>query len=299
MNKKISTLAFAAIFSFSESTFAVPLIGADLSNFSILAGDYITYGANTPVNGTIGAVNYITSGIENQSSLLYVNQPNVLSGLSDLVNAKSALNNMSLGNALSNTLSGNNTFTPGVYTASSLTTDALANITLDGQGQINPYWVFNITDNLSTGAGTQVNIINSGSGGGVFWNTGGYASLGANTTFLGTLLSGSYISLGEGAINPCGSSFSSSYVSVGNGITGSSDCSSSGTWSGSFNALSGGLDIVDGIAVASVAAVPEAQTSALWLAGLGLMSFITRRLKPTQASLNLDSLNLSKSCMIL
>jgi hypothetical protein len=296
MNKKISTLAFAALFSFSESTFAVPLIGADLSNFSILAGDYITYGANTPVNGTIGAVNYITLGIENDSS--HVNSVNVLSGLTDLVSAKSALNNMSQGNAISNTLSGNNTFTPGVYKASSLTTYALANITLDGQGQINPYWVFNITDNLSTGAGTQVNIINSGSGGGVFWNTGGYASLGANTAFLGTVLSKGYISLGEGAINPCGSSFSSSYVSVGNGITGSSDCSSIGTWSGSFNALSGGLDIVDGIAVASVAAVPEAKTSALLLAGLGLMSFITRHLKPTQASLNLDS-NLSKSCMIL
>ncbi len=297
MNKKISILAFAALFSFSERIFAVPLIGTDLSTFSILAGDYITYGANNPVIGTIGAVSYITLGSENDSS--HVNSINVLSGLTDLLNAKSALTNMSPGNALSNTLSGNNTFTPGVYTASSLTTDALANITLDGQGQINPYWVFNITDNLSTGAGTQVSIINSGSGGGVFWNTGGYASLGANTTFFGTLLSGGYISLGEGAINPCGSSFSSSYVSVGNGITGTSDCSSRGTWSGSFNALSGGLDIVDGIAVASVAAVPEAETSALWLAGLGLMSFITRRLKPTRASLNVDSLNLSKSCMIL
>lgn len=166
MKNKISTLAFAALFSFSESTFAVPLIGADLSNFSILAGDYITYGANNPVNGTIGAVNYITLGID--SDISHVNSVNVLSGLTDLLNAKSALNNMSQGIALDNTLSGNNTFTPGVYTASSLTTDALANITLDGQGQINPYWVFNIATYLSTGAGTQVKIKKAGSGGGVF-----------------------------------------------------------------------------------------------------------------------------------
>ena len=77
MKSKISTIVFAALFLFSESTFAVPLIGADLSNFSILAGDYITYGANNPVNGTIGAVNYITLGID--SDISHVNSVNVLS----------------------------------------------------------------------------------------------------------------------------------------------------------------------------------------------------------------------------
>jgi hypothetical protein len=281
MKNKISTIAFAALFSFSTSIFAVPLIGADLSNFSILAGDYITYGANNPVNGTIGAVNYITYGIQNDIS--HVNSVNVLSGLTDLVNAKSALNNMSQGIALDNTLTGNNTLTPGVYSASALTTAAGSSITLDGQGQINPYWVFNIATYLSTGAGTQINIINAGSGGSVFWNTGGYASLGANTSFLGNLLSGAYISLGDGAINPCGSSFSSSYVSVGNGFIGSSNCGGSGTWSGSINALSGGLEILDGVAVAYVQAVPEADTSAMLLMGAGVMGFIARRRKQVAA----------------
>lgn len=97
------------------------------------------------------------------------------------------------------------------------------------------------------------------------------------------MLSGAYISLGDGAINPCGSSFSSSYVSVGNGIIGSSGCGGSGSWSGSINALSGGLEILDGVAVAYVQAVPDPETYGLWLVGLGVMGFMARLRKQVTA----------------
>jgi len=278
--RTLLALAFS-LSLFSIHAFAIPLIGVDLASFSILSGGYISYGAETSVNGSIGAISYITPGNLGPSSSLYLNTPSVTSGLAELLDAKSALNNMVAGALLSTTLSGNNTFTPGVYSASDLTTAAGSLLTLDGNGEVNPYWVFNIVTYLSLGEATQIHIINAGSNSGVFWNTGGYASLGANSSFLGTLLSSGYISEGAGASIPCGSAYSLSYVSVGAGATvGSGICESIGSWAGSITSLSGSLDIINGVAFSSIfSAVPEADTSAMLLMGVSFMGLIARRRK--------------------
>jgi hypothetical protein len=290
MKNKHLKIAVAAALTFASLpalVLATPLIGTDLASYSILAGGYLSYGAGTTVNGNVGAVTYIDPvyAMGTNSSVDLIKSPNVIQGLAELSNAKSALNNMGTGTALLTTLGGNNTFFSGVYSAADLTTAAGSIITLDGRGELNPYWVFNITNYLATGAGTKINIINTGANGGVFWNTGGYASLGASTELLGTVLSTGYISIGAESKLLCGSSYSSSYVSVGAGVnTGSSACNGTGTWVGSTNSLSGGLDIVDGIAVSSlITAVPETETLDMVLTGICLIGLIIRRRKNKQA----------------
>ena len=330
--KKIKLLFLLAAFYYSSHALATPLIGTELASFSVLAGSYATYGANTTINGNVGAVGYITAGanamaLNNYSgaaitygagaSSLSTNAVGAIT-IGELANAgavgndmssleialtqfnaaKSALNNMENGRVLDATVSGNMLLTPGLYISSGLTTAAGTIITLDGKGMINPYWVFNINTYLVTGANTEVQFAAGTTNASVFWNTGGYTTLGANTSLLGVVLSSEYIVGGAGATIACGNAFSLSYVGVGaDGATSASDCA------GSFKGMSGGLQIVNGIAVASPVSeesevsqtsqaseasqaslvslpeLPEPNSYALLLVGLGMMGVVTRRRK--------------------
>lgn len=101
------------------------------------------------------------------------------------------------------------------------------------------------------------------------WNTGGYSSLGASTTFLGALLSGSYVSLGAESKTSCGTILATSYVSIPAGINiKSSNCAATETWAGSVNGLSANLNIVDGV----VSSIPEPESYLIFLAGLSLIA---------------------------
>lgn len=280
---KLNMLVSAAVVAIAAAATpitasATALLGNELASFSILAGGYATYGAGAIVSGKIGAVGYVVGGAGSSSGGDFTNTPVVATALSQLTSAQSALNAMTTTNTLFPTLSGNVTFNPGVYSASALTTAAGSVLTLDGGGANNPTWVFNIPTYLVTGAGTQIKIVNAGSGASVLWNTGGYASLGAGTNFLGTILSGAYISEGAGTTMGCGNTYAQSYISVpvGSNVT-SSNCLGTGTWAGSPKGLGMGLDITNGIAVA---AVPEPQTYALLMLGLGVVAFRVRRNKP-------------------
>lgn len=272
---------------------AAALLGPELASFSTLAGGYATYGAGALVSGQVGAVTYVVGGAGSSSGGDVVNTATVATALSQIATAQSALKAMTTDVILLPTLSGNVTLIPGVYGATALTTAAGSILTLDGGGANNPIWVFNIPTYLVTGASTEIKIINAGAGASVLWNTGGYTTLGASTNFLGTILAGTYISQGAGSTMACGNTFALSYISIpaGANVT-SSHCAGSGSWAGSVNGMGTGLDIVNGAAVASVmsvpgggmsdlvvSGVPEPETYALLLAGLGVLAFKVRRNK--------------------
>lgn len=253
------------------------------------------------VSGKVGAITYVVGGAGSLSGGDSVNTATVATALSQIATAKSALNGMQTDTTLLPTLSGNVRLTPGVYGAAALTTAAGSVLNLDGGGAESPIWVFNIPTYLVTGANTEIKITNAGAGASVFWNTGGYTSLGASTNFLGTILAGTYISQGAGANLACGNTFAMSYISIPAGSdVKSSDCAGSGSWAGSVRGMGVGLDIVNGVAVAaistlaakgmglgldsvngpavaSVSAIPEPETYALLLAGLGVLAFKARR----------------------
>jgi len=260
------------------------------------AGAVGTTGANSTVKGnfetrlagTIGAVarvdgNFNVGGVRAQSASASVGGTNGatnLAGMDAMAGAmqssfstakaqldagKVALSAMGTGTGLAATMTTNSTFAAGVYSAASWSTTAGTTLFLDGQNKADQTWVFNIADILATGANSKVQLINAGANAQVFWNTGGYASLGADSTFLGTVLATTYISVGANAVvsnlgaSACGGLFSAaSYVSIGAGAqVGSSGCS----------AFTSGI----------TAAVPEPETYALFLAGLGLVATCARR----------------------
>lgn len=275
-------IACACAPAYAQTTSSpVPLFGTDLAGFSMLAGGYATYGAGATVSGNVGAMTYVVGGADSKSGGDYTGTPAVSAALEQLASAQSALKNMGAGTVLAPTMAGSVTLAPGVYSASALTTAAGSTLTLDGGGALNPVWVFNIDTYLVTGALTTIQLSNAGDAASVLWNTGGYTSLGASTSLIGSILSGAYISQGAGASVACGNAFAASYISVPAGANvQSSNCAASGSWDGSVKGMGSGVEIVDGVASAMVmSAVPEPETYAMLLAGLGLLGFIMRRRK--------------------
>jgi hypothetical protein len=98
------------------------------------------------------------------------------------------------------------TLAPGVYSSSS-TMNLTGTLTLDGGGNANALWVFEVGSALNTASSSVVNVINTGAGAGVFWvlPTGsGSAVLGSNSTFLGNILANQSISVSTNVSDPCG-----------------------------------------------------------------------------------------------
>ena len=215
----------------------------------VWSGGSASIGAAATVGGAVGATASITvaaggsvgsrqtlssSPIDATASTEAI-RTTVSSDAQQVMDAQSALTRMGSGTALAPTITTNLTLNSGVYSAASLSTAAGTTLYLDGQGLDDQYWVFNITDILATGALTNVMLINSGANSSVIWNTGGYATLGANSTFVGIILASNYISVGahatlSGVGNSCGGLYSAaSYVSIGDtSFVGGDGCGGTG-----------------------------------------------------------------------
>jgi hypothetical protein len=78
---------------------------------------------------------------------------------------------------------------PGVYTSGATMMIATgATLTLDGQGDPNAVWIFQIGSALTVGTGAEVKLINGAKAANVFWAIGSSSTLNANVKFKGTVL---------------------------------------------------------------------------------------------------------------
>jgi hypothetical protein len=245
-------------------------------NGNFLSGGAGTTGANSIITGSLKAGGVVTQGegatagsvgiptLADTTILQNAMTSKMALVKGQVVAAQSALTSMGTGTALAATITVDTIFNAGVYSAASWSTTAGTTLFLDGQNQADQTWIFNITDSLSTGASTKIELINSGANSHVFWNTGGYASLGASSTFIGDIFATTYISVGADAYqknlldSACGGLFSAtSYVSVGAGAQiGSGGCAAS---------------------TSITSSVPEPETYSLLLAGLALVTVFKRR----------------------
>lgn len=213
---------------------------------SIEAGGYASLGANSVIEGNVAGVGHTTMGANSaagsQSALssspitpsdftASLNST-VVTTAQKVVDAQASFTALGLGQAMSTTMSTNTTlYGGGVFSAANFSTTAGTTLTLDDQGGRHD-WVFNISDFLVTGASSTVIVANANPASTVTWNVkSGYASLGANSNFLGVIMARDYISVGAdtdvaGFNASCGLYSASSYISTGNGASvGSSNCS--------------------------------------------------------------------------
>ena len=92
----------------------------------------------------------------------------------------------------------NSTLTPGVYCFSS-SAQLNTTLVLDGQGNSNALFIFQIGSTLTTASNSSVTLINGASAGNVFWQIGSSATLGTNTAFQGTIIANTSITVTTGS----------------------------------------------------------------------------------------------------
>ena len=110
------------------------------------------------------------------------------------------------GMVIGTTLGGGQTLTPGVYTLGAASV-INGDLFLNGLGDPNAIFIFQIDGALSTGVNSRILMINSATSCNVFWQINGAANLGTDSEFRGTIL-------GNGEIN-----FIASAVLEGRGLT--------------------------------------------------------------------------------
>ena len=190
------------------NAYAVPINLGTASTFGLLAGSGVTNTGSSVINGDVGssplpAVTGFPPGMVNGT--LYTT-PNAVTAQaqSDLTAAylvaagaptTSDLTGVDLG-----TFNAGNPLIPGVYSFSS-TAALTGNLTLDGQGDPNAQWIFQIGSSLTTAVNATVSFINGASPCNVFWQVGESATIQTNNTFGGTIMALTSITLNGGTLN--------------------------------------------------------------------------------------------------
>jgi cytoskeletal protein CcmA (bactofilin family) len=206
---------------------------------NLQSGAAVTIGANANIAGTVQHGTALVVSASATTGATSVNStPPSATVIADehlgVTAAQTALNALGGSQALATgDIATSRTFIPGIYNVTGLlTTTAGITLTLDAQSQPNAAFIFNVSNYLSFGAGTVIDVINGDADTSVVWNTpGGYTSIGANAKIVGTILANTYASTGAystvtGSGTSCGGVFSAtSYVTVGaNATVGGQGC---------------------------------------------------------------------------
>ena len=174
----------------------------DADNFAVLAGAGITNSGKTKIEGDLGT--FPTKTIVGESDIAKSKSKFKDDDEEAIKAAEKALR---LANeeadtegpeaAISGDLGGK-TFLPGAYKSHS-ELGITGTVTLDGGGNPNAVFVFDTDSNLTTRPGSEIKLVNGAQSSSVFWKVGGSATLGAGSTFRGTILAMQDITANKGA----------------------------------------------------------------------------------------------------
>jgi hypothetical protein len=90
---------------------------------------------------------------------------------------------------------------PGVYTSGSTMSIAVGgSVTLDGMGDANAVWIFQIGSSLTVNNDAQIILINGAKSKNVFWAAFASSTLGSDVSFQGTILAGASNSVGTDSV---------------------------------------------------------------------------------------------------
>jgi hypothetical protein len=168
--------------------------------YSVLAGTGVANTGPTSLSGDLGvspssAITGFPAGTV--AGTIHAGDPAAAQAQADLVLAYNDAAARTETDTFAGDMTGH-TFDAGVHhTAAAFA--LTGNLTLDGQGDPNAVFIFQVNAGLNTAASSTVTLINGAQASHVFWQVNGAAGTDASSAFAGTIMSAGAITLGAGS----------------------------------------------------------------------------------------------------
>jgi len=178
------------------------IIMGSVNTYGILAGSTVTCaGAPGTINADVGvSPGSTTTGFPPCTITGAIHLADAVAGTAqgDLTTLYNQLAGMACGTTVTPADLGGRTLAPGVYCAAT-SMGVTGVVTLDGQGDANAVFVFQIGSTLTTGTIAEIALIGGAQAKNVWWQVGSSATLGTGTTFRGNITALTSITLVDNA----------------------------------------------------------------------------------------------------
>lgn len=182
---------------------AGPFLTAEVlaAEFAILAGTTVTNTGPTVIDGDLGlspgtSVTGFPPGIVNGTQ--HITDSAAAQAQLDLTADYLALEGLAGATSVAGNLGGQ-TLIPGIYKSTSFLEISSGELTLDGQGNANATFIFQIASTLTVTTGRQVILTGGAQAKNVFWQVGSSATLQGGSVFKGSILALTSITAQTGA----------------------------------------------------------------------------------------------------
>ena len=185
-------IAVAVTFSSQSAGAATAPVGlGTASSYAVLAGSTVTNTGPSVISGNVGvspgsAVTGFPPGIVNNGTI-HAADAEAAGAQLDLTTAYNDAAGRVKSASIGGFIGAGQTLPPGVYNATS-SLDVGGSLTLDAQGDPDAVFIFQAGSTLGTDTGTTILLTNGAQACNVFWQVGSSATLNTSSTFQGTIL---------------------------------------------------------------------------------------------------------------